>query len=54
MVEPRQATDDSMAHFACQITKAADTLRMCNTAFPWQAVVVRTSLSVTLYILCLS
>jgi hypothetical protein len=54
----RQATYDNIIQrmrFACWITKATDTLRMCNTyCFSTATTVTRTLLNVTLYVHCLS
>jgi hypothetical protein len=53
----REATDDNVIQslrFACWITKATDTLRICNHYhFSPTTVVPRTHLSVTLYAYCL-
>ena len=54
----KQATDDNITmcmHFACWITKATDTLRVCNTyCFSTATVVAQICLDVMLYIHCLS
>jgi hypothetical protein len=53
-----QAADDNITRrmrFACWITKAIDTLRICNTySFSVAAVVTRTRLLLRLYVHCLS
>ena len=54
----REATGDYIIqhmHIACWITKATDTLTICNTySFPTTTVVTQMHRSVILYILCLS
>jgi hypothetical protein len=51
-----QATDDNIIRhmlFACWITTAIDTLRICNTyGFFTETMVMRTRLSVTFIVLC--
>jgi hypothetical protein len=53
-----QSTDDNTIRrmrFACWITKARDTLRICNTyRFSKATTVTRTRLNITLYVYCLS
>jgi hypothetical protein len=53
----RQVTDDNIIgrmRFACWITKATDTLRICNTyCFFTATMVTRTRLNITLYVHCL-
>jgi hypothetical protein len=53
-----QTTDDNIIQrmrFTCWITKATNTLRICNTySFSTATMITRTSLNVTLYIHCLS
>ena len=49
-----QATDDNVAHAHCMlITKAADTLRVCTTAFAQQWSYERASVLRYTYIACL-
>jgi len=57
MVEPDipQMTIIRRIRVTCWVPKATDTLRICNTCcFSAAAVVRRTRLSVTVYVLCLS
>jgi hypothetical protein len=53
-----QATDDGIIRrmrFSCWITKATDTLGICNTyCFSMATILTRTYLNVTLYVHCLS